>query len=218
MAKSYYLQFGTGDPRTFTGLVPVFQFFKLANGSNVTPPAISEVSTTGIYTFTWGTTTSITFLADAATTSPGTSNRYVAGSLDPADSIDEIGSTMIAIGATTLQGQIQQGSTLVGIGNTSISLGISGVALGTSIYALSQAIGSSFSTLNLLIGTTASIIGDTVTSPVDLFGYMKRTRELFEGQQQFVKSTGALTMLDRTGATMLVNRTVTNSASIVLKF
>jgi hypothetical protein len=266
MAKDYFLQFGAGDPRTFTGLAPTLLIFKNANGTNVTPPAITEVSASGIYTFSWGTTQSIAFLADAATTSPGTAGRYIVGSLDPADRIDEVGTTLVAIGTTVVAGQVNFGSTLVAIGNTAITygnanfalgttnvalgttnvaLGTTSVALGTSNIALGTtilqgavnegvtlvaigntlaaigttltAIGTSNAFALLVLGTTASAIGDSSTSPGDLFGYMKRVRDVLEGQERFVKSSGALTMYDRTGATTLASRTITNNASLVVK-
>ncbi len=225
MAKQYTLQFGTGDPRTFTGLNATFLIFKdTVAGSNVTPPGITEVpSATGLYYFTWGTTSPITFLADAATTSPGTSNRYIAGSLDPADRIDEVGTTLVAIGNSLTSlgassvGLLNMGVTLVGIGNTSIALGISNFALGTSIYALEQTLSSTLGGLAVVVGSTASLIGDSSTAPVDLFGYLKRARDTLEGQERFVKGTGIFTIFDRTGATTLSVRTVTNNSSLVTK-
>lgn len=249
MAVNYFLQFGTGDPRTFTGLNATFLSFKDVNGSNVTPPGITEIpSGTGQYYFSWGTTTSIFFLADAATTSPGTAGRYVAGNLDPNDRMIDYGITLVAIGTshiaqgnsmialgtsgvalgvTILAAENFQGQTLVAIGNTSgfgAAIGASNAALGTSIYALEQAIGSTLlsiagfgSSILTAIGSTASLIGDSTHDPVDLFGYVKRIAELEQGQETFVKGTGVLTMLDRTGATTLAQRTITNSASLVLK-
>src|SRR6478752_6806016 len=111
MAKTYYLSFGgSGDPRQWTGLAPTFLIFNNA-GVAVTPPAISAVTgATGYYSFTWGTTTPIAFLADAATTSPGTSGRYVRGAIDPSDRIDEVGISLIAQGVSLLsQGLTTQG-------------------------------------------------------------------------------------------------------------
>ncbi len=261
--KSYFVQFGSGDPRTFTGLSPTFLFYKKPDGTNVTAPSIAEVSTTGMYLFTWGTTAPIVFLADAATTSPGVAGRYVTGSLDPADSIDEIGTTLTAIGVTLTAigntglaygGTMSQvltntGATLVAIGNTSIAYGgtisvvltntgASLVAIGNTSIAIGStssqkltnegvtlvaigntviAIGMSMSVLVLGIGSTASLIGDSVTDPIDLFGYVKRLAELSQGQEQFIKGSGALTMYDRTGATTLATRTISNNASLVVK-
>jgi hypothetical protein len=268
---NYLLQFGTGDPRTFTGLAPTFLIFKDKDGTNVTPPGITEVpSSTGLYYFAWGTTTNIAFLADAATTSPGTSNRYIAGMLDQADRIAEIGASLAALGTTSValgttnvalgttnvalgttnvalgttavswgsalgSTLVATGSTLVAIGNTSIAyggtnsanivnMGATHVAVGNSLVALgntSVAIGTTILSvingLSLSIGTTASIIGDSTHDPVDLFGYLKRVSELLQGQQRFAKGTGALSMYERSGVTLLASRTVTNNASLVIK-
>jgi hypothetical protein len=101
--KNYSVRFGTGDPRTYTGLAPTFLIFtNLASGATVTPPSIAEVfAGTGIYTFQWGVTTPIGFLIDAATTSPGVSGRYVTGQLDPVDAVNESMTGIIAsIGST----------------------------------------------------------------------------------------------------------------------
>lgn len=276
--KNYTLQFGTGDPRTFTGLAPTFLIFKLSDGTNVTPPSIAEVSATGFYTFSWGTTTSIVFLADAATTSPGTAGRYIGGALDPADRADEYGTSLVALGTSILAGQINVGSTLVAIGNTSIAyggtisanlintgatlvgigntsiayggtvsanlintgatlvaIGNTSIAYGGTVSAVLTntgvtlvAIGNSLSALGLtgvaigtslsaLIGTTASIIGDSSTEPSTLFGYVKRISELEQGREQFAKGTGVLTQYDRTGATTLNVRTIANNATLVTK-
>lgn len=259
MAKSYFLRFGTGDPRTLTGLAPTFLIFESA-GATIAPPSISEALTgSGIYTFTWGTTTAIAFLVDAATTSPGAAGRYVTGSLDPADRIDEVGTTLVAIGISNIAlgttnvalgttnvalgvTSIAQGNTMIGLGTTAVALGITNigfgssnialgttnVAIGTTIYALEQNIGTTLvaigntgfaigTSLYGLIGTTASLIGDSSTDPSTLFGYLKRLAELDQGQETFNKSTGALTMLDRTGATTLVTRVIANNATMVIK-
>lgn len=218
MAVNYMLQFGTGDPRSYTGINATFLVFKDVGGNNVTAPGITEVpSGTGLYYFTWGTSNSIFFLADAATTSPGAAGRYIAGNLDPTDRMSEIGTSLAASNASLTVGQNRQGTTLVGIGNTSI-------AFGTSIYALEQAIGNTLLALgaigisiNGLIGTTASFIGDNVTPPVDLFGYLKRIRQLHEGNQTFIKVSGVQTQLDSTGTTTLYSKTISNNASLVTK-
>ncbi len=300
MAKFYSLQFGAGDPRTFTGLAPTFLIFvRLTDGATIAPPSISESLTgSGLYQFTWGTTQPISFLADAATTSPGSAGRYVTGEIDPADRIDEVGTTLVALGTSNIalgttnialgvtnvsygvlnfalgttgvalgitnialgttnvalgitnvalgttnvalgttsvasfaaigSTLVAQGSTLVAIGNTSIAIGstnsqmitnegVTLVAIGNTLSALGLTNIALSSTLFTLIGTPASPIGDNLTDPNDLFGYSKRIAELIEGQEQFVKGSGALTMYDRTGATTLATRTVTNNASLVVK-
>ncbi len=40
----------SGNP--LTGVTPTFTYYKTSSGGTLTPPAISEVGTTGIYTFT----------------------------------------------------------------------------------------------------------------------------------------------------------------------
>jgi hypothetical protein len=102
--KTYTVRFGSGDPRTYTGLNPTFLFFvNAATGATVTPPSITELfANTGVYRFSWGTTTPISFLCDAATTSPGAAGRYVTGQLDPSDAVNEaIGSTTSSYGTAT---------------------------------------------------------------------------------------------------------------------
>lgn len=303
MAKSYYLTFGHGDPRTFTGLAPTLVIFKLADGTNVTAPAITEVSTTGIYTFSWGTTTSIAFIADGATTGLLAGERYTVGNLDPADRIDEVGTTLaalgttsvawgsanstaltnvgttlvaignttitynaaintaltnigttlvaigntsitkitnngttlvsigdatatsftntgatlVAIGNTAITALTNEGATLVAIGNTSIAYGGTILAKVTTMGTTLVAIGNSIGGANSGIGSTASSYGDSTTDPVDLFGYMKRIQENLEGNSTYTKGTGVWAIKSRASATLLISKTITNSATTVTK-
>lgn len=152
--KNYSARFGTGDPRTYTGLAPTFIFFvNLATGATVSPPSISEqYAGTGIYTWQWGTTTPIGFLLDAATTSPGTAGRYVTGQLDPADRADEYGNTMIAIGNSG-----------IALGMTGVALGMTGVAIGTTGIALGMT-GVALGTTSVALGTTAVALGQTAVA------------------------------------------------------
>lgn len=258
------MQFGAGDPRTYTGLSPTMLIFvNMTSGATLAAPAISEsLAGSGIYQFQWGTTTPIAFLADAATTSPGSAGRYVAGQLDPADRADEYGTTMIAIG-TTLFGQgvtnlalgttsVAIGTTLFGQGATNVALGTSAVALGTSsiaqgltalgygvttygygvsIYAEVQAIGvtlsgigitvsgfgGSLGTLMALVGSTTSSFGDVSTQPVTLFGFLRRVTENLEGDSQYVKVSGIWTIMDSAASVTLAVKTITNSATMVVK-
>lgn len=261
MAKFYSLQFGSGDPRVFTGLNPTLLIFvRMTDGATIAPPAVTESLTgSGIYQFSFGVTQPISFLADAATTSPGTAGRYVVGQIDPADRIDEVGTTLVAIGLSNIAlgvtnvalgtsnialglTNIALGTTNIAIGTTNLGYGLTNVglgitnagfgstnfALGTSIYALEQAIASTLTaigntvsvigpSLYALIGTTASLIGDNITYPSSLFGYVKRVNELIQGQETFTKGTGVLNMYESTGTTLLASRTITNSASTVIK-
>jgi hypothetical protein len=199
MSKTYSMQFGVGDPRTYTGLAPTMLIFaNLATGATVAAPAISEALTgSGIYKFTWGTTTPIAFLADAATTSPGSQGRYVVGQIDPADRADEYGTTLVAFG-TTLFGQgstnfalgttsvaigttlLGFGSTLMGFGATSVALGTTNVALAISNYSFATMIfaglvnqGSTIvgiGTTLLGIGSSVAVLAAGIGSTASTFG------------------------------------------------
>lgn len=217
MSKVYYLTFGTtGDPRTFAGLAPTFLVFN-NNGTAVTPPSISAVSgATGFYSFTWGTTTPICFMADAATTSPGTVGRYVVGSIDPADRADEYGSTLTAIGLTALgfgftnygygvsiyagQSAITiMGQTLIGIGNTIGAIGVTSSALGA------------------LLGDNSSSFGSTSVDPTTVFGHLKRAQEFREGNQVYTKSTGLFDIYSRGSSYLLREKTVSDTSTQTTK-
>lgn len=123
--KTYSLQFGTGNPTGFSGLAPTFLiFYNLATSATIAPPSISETPAGwGTYSFVYGTTQPIWFLADAATTSPGSAGRYVTGLLDPADRADEYGNTMVALGNTILFDVINFATLIPGIGSTASSMG-----------------------------------------------------------------------------------------------
>lgn len=278
--KNYIMRFGSGDPRTLTGLAPTMLIFVRADtGATITPPSITEALTgSGLYTFQWGTTTPMAFLADAATTSPGTSGRYVSGALDPADRADEYGTTLtaiglsgialgttnvalgttnIAIGITNLAQDVNLGTTLVAIGNSSIalgftnfalnnlnlasssslvalgntnvalgttnvaiglsniSLGTTNVAIGTTIEALIAASGTS--SLLGVLGSVGSTFGGQFTDPIDLFGFMKRVIENLEGDQNYTKMQGQLSVLSRGSSTLLRQKSIANSVSTVIK-
>jgi hypothetical protein len=179
MAKVYSMKFGSGDPRTLTGLSPTFLIFvNLSSGATVAPPAISESATSwGIYQFTWGTTTPIAFLADAATTSPGTAGRYVTGQIDPSDRADEYGTTLVAIGTTAIALGITNvalgttsvssfaalGSTLVAIGNTGIALGNTSIALETNQGATLIAVGNTAG-FGVALGTSIYALEQAIAS------------------------------------------------------
>lgn len=102
MAKTYYLKFGSGDPRSYTGLSPTLVIFQSIGGTAITGPTISEVSSgSGIYKFTYGPTASISFLADGGS-SLANSDRYISGALDPIQAVDEVvGTTSDSYGSTS---------------------------------------------------------------------------------------------------------------------
>lgn len=208
--KTYVVRFGTGDPRNSAGLAPTMLLFSVASsGQTLVGPGFSEINSTwGMYAFQWGTTTPIAFLADGATSGLG-SARYVTGSLDPADRIDEVGTTLVAIGTSN----IALGTTNVALGVTGIAQGNTMVALGISIYAMVTGTSISIS----VIGTAGSTFGGLTTDPIDLFGYMKRIQEDLEGNQTFTKGTGAWQISSRGSSTVLANKTITNGASLVTR-
>lgn len=91
--SDYFLKFGSGDPSANSGLSPTFTVFKDSSGNDITPPSISEVSSSGIYTFSYSPTLAITFVCDGATTGLSSTDRYITNALDPA-----IGDTSSLIG------------------------------------------------------------------------------------------------------------------------
>lgn len=158
MAKQYWLQFASGDPRTYTGLAPTLLIFKSFSGVALTAPGITEsIASSGLYKFEYTPSFSIAFLADGATTGLVTADRYIAGVLDPSDAIDEttlnLGSSLTALSST----QTAMGSTLVGIGNTTIAYGGSIFFLTTNIGTTLTATGSTI----VGIGNTGNALGST---------------------------------------------------------
>lgn len=204
MAKTYWLTFGAGDPRVYTGLAPTLIVFKQSDNTAITGPAITEVTGTGFYYFTFGTTLPIAFLADAATTSPGPQGRYIRGILDPSDRADEYGSTLTAIGTTS-----------VALGTTSVALGTTNVAIGTTV--LYQVTNGTLTVTVAGIGSTLSSYGTDAADPVDLFGYLKRVIENLEGNNTFIKSSGSLSIYSRGSSQLLATKTIANSVSQVVK-
>lgn len=213
--KTYYVRFGSGDPRPNFGLSPTFLIFNNA-GSPVTPPSIAAVTgATGFYSFAYGTTTPIVFLIDGATTGLDSTSRYVSGAIDPADRTDEYAATLIAIGTSN----IALGTTNVALGTTNVAIGTSLTAQGVTSFAFLQSLavgGVSLNGLVALIGSTASSIGSNLVDPTDLFGFLKRAQEFREGNQVFNKVTGAWDISSR-GNTLLISKTLTQSSSQVQK-
>lgn len=213
--KYYGVRFGSGDPRNYTGLSPTFLFFvNMTTGATITPPSITETYVgTGIYNFSYGVTTPIAFLVDAATTSPGTTGRYVNGQIDPVDRGDEYAATMIAIGTS----HIAQGVTSIAIGTSHIAQGVTITAIATSLIAQGVTILAGQTMAWAGIGSTASSFGTSAADPVDLFGYLKRVVENLEGTSTYLKPTGVMSLRDRTGSVTLAVRTIANSVSLVSK-
>lgn len=206
---NYYLRFGSTAPSNFSGLSPTFISFRNQAGGATTSPAVSEISTTGIYTFAYDPLGSINFVIDGATTGLGTSDRYIAGSLDVIDKSDQLfayGTTLTALG-----------STLVALGNTSVAFGTTAVALGTTAVALGNTSVAYGTTTAFLLGTTSSLIGDNSTSPTSVFGFIMRARQFLEGDSTYTKGTGVLQNYDRSGATLINQVTIAQSDSTVTR-
>lgn len=91
MSTRYGLKFGSGDPRSFTGLTPTFVFFATQAGVTMTPPGISEVLASGLYYFNYtpNATFTIFFIADGGSSVTDNSVRYLSGSLDPVAAVDQ---------------------------------------------------------------------------------------------------------------------------------
>ncbi len=113
--KSYYLKFGTGDPSLYTGLSPTLVIFNVGGMSAVTAPGITEAPTgSGLYRFDYGATVSILFKADGGALL-ASGDRYIVGTLDPIQAVDEkIGTLGDSIGSTltdpsTLFGYVKRG-------------------------------------------------------------------------------------------------------------
>ncbi len=99
--KSYYLKFGSGDPSAYTGLSPTLIIFNVGGMSAVQAPGITEAPTgSGLYRFDYGPTVSILFKADGGGFL-ASGDRYIVGTLDPIQVVDErVGTISDGIGST----------------------------------------------------------------------------------------------------------------------
>ena len=110
--------------------------------------------------------------------------------------LESAGNTLIsALGST----MIGQGLTLTSIGNTLATIGLSMGGLGA------------------VLGTTASSYGSTNIDPVDVMGYLKRSREFNEGNQTYTKATGLLDFYVRGGVTLLIEKTIADNSTNTTK-
>lgn len=101
--KTYYLKFGSGDPANYTGLTPTFTIFSSQGVTALTAPGVTETPTgSGLYAFQYGPTLSILFKADGGA-ALASSDRYIIGTLDPIQAVDEkIGYMTDSFGATNV--------------------------------------------------------------------------------------------------------------------
>lgn len=101
MAKTYYLKFGSGDPRTNTGLAPTFVIFSAGGLTAISSPGVTETpAASGLYQFQYGPTMAIVFLADGGS-ALASGDRYISATLDPIQAVDEkVGFTTDSYGST----------------------------------------------------------------------------------------------------------------------
>ena len=105
MAKTFYIQFGSGNPQSYAGLSPTFITFVTEGGTNITGPTISEIgASVGLYKFSYApaATFSIAFTADGGSALADT-DRYITGALDPVAVVDQkIGASVDSFGSTSV--------------------------------------------------------------------------------------------------------------------
>ncbi len=124
-----------------------------------------------------------------------------------------IGMSNIALGTTNIFLESIGLTAMAGYGITLVAQGVTVVSIGNTLLG----IGSSFVGLASILGTTASSYGSTNVDPVDVMGYLKRSREFNEGNQTYTKATGLLDFYVRGGATLLIEKTVSDTATNTTK-
>lgn len=140
--------------------------------------------------------------------------------------VASLSATLIAQGATVVQNGnlilglgstlVAQGSTVLAIGGTLTQIGTNQTNIGTTLLAIGATVASA-GAFDAFIGTTASSIGDSSTDPTDVMGHLKRIQEVLEGDATFAKSTGVWTVKDRTGATTLSTKTISDTSTTTSK-
>ena len=199
MARDYWFAFGGGTTTTNSGLNPTFITFMNDLGTGFAAPSITEIASKGLYLSQYNATQTIVFTLDGATTGLAATDRYINGVFDPSDTfggtLTAIGNSSIALGTTTISYLSNQSTGFTGIANSLIGLG------------------NSLSTIGLAIGTTASSYGSTSVDPVDIYGFLKRNQEMTEGNKTYTKATGLLDYFIRGGATLLREKTVSDTST-----
>ena len=217
MAKNFVFVFGQGSSNINTGLSPTFLAFKTVGGSAIAAPGITEIPTsTGLYYTTYGPTNTIAFTLDGFTSGLG-SARYIYGTMDPINAIDEyLGNTFYPFGVSTLA----FGASAAVLGASLIASGASLTAQGVSLNALGVTILSyvgNTSPLSALIGGLSSSFGNSASDPTTVFGYLKRLQEFNEGNSLFTKSTSIWDIYSRGSSALLAEKTLNDSSGNVTK-
>ncbi len=68
-----------------------------------------------------------------------------------------------------------------------------------------------------LIGSTVASFGSTSVDPSTVFGYLRRSMEVQEGNQTFLKSTGQWSILSRGSSTLLATKLLNSDVSGVTR-
>lgn len=120
-----------------------------------------------------------------------------------------LGTTSVAYGSANFA----LGTTAVALGTTAVALGITNVAIGTTLSGL----GTTIVVTVAGIGNAGSTIGGISSNPIDLFGFMKRAQEFWEGNAGFNKTSGAWSVYSRSSSILIATKTLTNSVSGITK-
>lgn len=192
---NYWFSFGS-QPSAAASLSPTFITFTNTSGATSAAPAITERPPgSGLYTVSYGATVSMAFILDGATTGLGTSQRYIPGCFDPQDNMSAtltvIGGSLAVMGVTLSA----IGTTLAGMGNTLSSIGVTGAGLAA------------------LIGDTSSSFGSTSADPTTVFGFLKRSQEMAEGNRSYAKASGLLDYYSRGSSTLLIEKVITDNTA-----
>lgn len=67
------------------------------------------------------------------------------------------------------------------------------------------------------IGRSTDGIGSSSADPTTMFGFLKRAQEAIEGDSTYTKNTGVFVIKDRTGATTLASKTISDSGTVISK-
>jgi hypothetical protein len=153
--KIYYLKFGFGNPNVYTGLFPTLTVFSAQGLTALTAPGITELPAgTGLYQFSYFATQSIVFVADAGSSIASSFYRYLSGTLDPIQAVDQqLGFNTDSFGSTSIDP-----STLYGLAKRVLENleGDATFTKSTGVWAISNRGSSTLLRTKTLTNTTTS--------------------------------------------------------------
>ena len=200
---NYWFSFGSP---VAASLSPTFITFTDTAGVTRAGPTITERPPgSGLYTVNYGATVSMAFLLDGATTGLGSAARYIPGVFDPQDNMS---ATLTVIGASLAT----MGGTLNAIGTTIFGIGATVAGMGNTLSGIGSTLGGS-SGIVALLGDTSSSFGSTSVDPTTVFGFLKRSQEMAEGNRTYTKATGLLDYYNRGSSTLLREKTITDATA-----